>query len=54
MGNGCIMQVAQPVALWQPRGLGLGGRWEEGLRGRDICVPMADSCWCMAETNTVL
>ena len=18
----------------------------------DICIPMADSCWCMAETNT--
>ena len=34
MGNGCIMQGAQPVALWQPRGLGWGGRWEEGLRGR--------------------
>ena len=23
---------------------------EEG----DICIPMADSCWCMAETNTIL
>ena len=19
----------------------------------DICIPMVDSCWCMAETNTI-
>ena len=29
-----------------------GGR--EVQRGGDICVPMADSCWCLAETNTIL
>ena len=23
---------------------------EEG----DLCIPVADSCWCMAETNTIL
>ena len=22
--------------------------------GGDIHIPMADSCWCMAETNTIL
>ena len=22
--------------------------------GRHICTPMADSCWCMAETNAIL
>ena len=38
-------------ALWQPRGVGWGGRWEEGLRGRNICIPIADACWCMEETT---
>ena len=22
--------------------------------GGDICTPVADSCWCLAETNTIL
>ena len=30
--------------------MGWGGRWEGG----DICVPMPDLCWCMAETNNVI
>ena len=29
-----------------------GGR--EVHEGGDIYVPMADSCWCVAETNTIL
>ena len=29
-----------------------GGR--EVQEGRDICIPMADSCRCMAETITIL
>ena len=28
-------------ALYQPRGLGWGGRWEV-QKGGDICIPMAD------------
>lgn len=30
--------------------------WElvGGLRGRDTCVPVADSWWCVAEANTTL
>ena len=27
---------------------------KEVLEGGDICIPMADSCWCMVETNTIL
>ena len=27
---------------------------EEAQEGGDICVPMADSWWCMAETNKPL
>ena len=29
----------------------MGARWREVQEGADICIPMADSCWCMAETN---
>ena len=29
----------------------VGGR-REVQAGGDICMPVADSCWCMAETNT--
>ena len=28
--------------------------WREVQEGGNICVPIADSCWCMAETNTIL
>ena len=31
----------------------LGG-WRELQEGRDIHMSMADSCWCMAETHTIL
>jgi len=50
VGICCITQGIQSGALWQPRGVGLGGRWEGG----NICIPMADPRWCMAETNTIL
>ena len=32
---------------------GKGGE-RELQEGGDICIPMADSSWCMAETNTIL
>ena len=40
----------QTAALYQPRGVGWGGRWDgeedgrERHKGGDICIPMADSC----------
>ena len=34
MESCCVTQGAQPCALWQPRRVGWGGRWEWGLRGR--------------------
>ena len=51
MGICCMTQGNQTRSLWQPRGMGWGGRkaQEEG----DICILMADSCYCMAETNTL-
>ena len=30
--------------LYQPRGVGWGGRWDGVQKGEDICIPMADSC----------
>ena len=30
------------------------GDGRETLKGRDICIPMADSCCCMAESSTIL
>ena len=32
---------------------GIGGG-REVQEGGDICIPMADWCWCMAEANTIL
>ena len=46
-----MTQGTQPRALGQPRGVG-GGRGAQ--EGRDIHKPTADSCWFLAETNTIL
>ena len=34
MGICCMAKEAQTGALYQPRGVGCGGRWEGGSRGR--------------------
>ena len=39
-----MSQETQTGAQYQPRGVGWGGGWEGGQEGRDICIPMADSC----------
>ena len=49
----CLREL-QPGALWQSRCVGWRGRWEGVSRGRGTCVPTANSCWCMAEINTIL
>ena len=49
MGIYCMIQGTQTRVLGQPRGLGWGGR--EVQEGGDICIPMANSCWYMAETT---
>ena len=54
MGVGCMAQETQTGALHQPRGLGWGGRWREFQKGGDISIPMADSCWGLAENNKIL
>ena len=30
------------------------GGGKEGQEGRDICIPMANSCCCMAKTKAIL
>ena len=37
-----------------PRGWNGVGGGREVQEGRDVCISMADSCGCMAETNTTL
>ena len=45
MGICCLAQVTQTGALYQPRGVGQGGRWEGGSKGREcMYIPMVDSC----------
>ena len=44
MGICCMSQETQTGALYQPTGVGWGGRWKGGSKGRDICIPVADSC----------
>ena len=39
-----MAQETQTGALYQPRGVGWGGRQEGGSNGGDICMPVADSC----------
>ena len=34
LGNCCMSQETQSGALSQPRGVGWGGRWERGSKGR--------------------
>ena len=38
-----------PITTW-----GVGWGQKEVQEGGDICIPIADSCWCMAKTNTTL
>ena len=49
-----MSQETETGALYQPRGVGCGGRREEFQKGGDICIPMADSCWGLTENNTIL
>ena len=34
--------------------LGYKGGGKEVEEGSNICIPVADSCWCMTETSTTL
>ena len=43
---------SKPV-LWDNQRDGVGGRQEDSGWG-DACIPMADSCQCMAKATTIL
>ena len=43
MGICYMSQETQTGALYQPRGVGWGGRLEGGSKGGDICIPTTDS-----------
>ena len=38
-----MSQETQTGALYQPREVGWGGRWDRGSKGRDICVPFSNN-----------
>ena len=40
--------------LYQPRGVGLGGRWEGGSEGRGYMCPWTDPCSGLTENNKIL
>ena len=53
-GNWLYDARSSNSALWQAQEWnGVGGRKEVQKEG-DVCIPVADSCWCMAETNKIL
>ena len=52
---GSVTQGTHTSDLRQPGALGWGGGGAGRLkREGNMRIFMADSCWCMAETNTVL
>ena len=51
MGIFCLAQETQAEALYHPKGVGWEVRWEGGLKGRDICISMADSCLVLTENK---
>ena len=53
VGICCVTQGARPSTLRQPGGVGWAERYACGSRG-GTCTPADDSCWCMAETSTIL
>ena len=40
MGTCCMAQETQTGTLYQPRGVGWGGRWAGDQKGWNICIPM--------------
>ena len=49
-----ITKGAQPGLCDNLKGWDRGWGGSKTLEGRDICILMADSCCCMAETNRPL
>ena len=49
----CLRKLKQGLCIniegWDGEGDG-----RECQKGEDICIPMADSCWCLTENNKIL
>ena len=49
----CLRKLKQGLCIniegWDGEGDG-----REFQKGEDICIPMADSCWCLTENNKIL
>ena len=54
MGICYMSQETHTGALYQPRGVGWGGRGEEFQNGGDVCIPMAGSCWGLTENSKIM
>jgi len=39
MGICCMAKETQTGALYKPRRVGWGGRWEGGSKGKELCCP---------------
>ena len=50
----CMAQETQTGALYKPRGWDGAGDGREVQKGGDICIPMADSCRGLTESNRIL
>ena len=53
MGSCCVTQGAQSGTLWWPRGMGCRER-KEAIEEGNVCIIVAGSHCCMAETNKAL
>ena len=49
-----MAQETSTGALYQPKGVGWGGKWEGVSKQRGVCIPMADSCKGFTEYNKIL
>ena len=42
------------LSNWKCKVAGYETNIQKSVVGGDKCIPMADSCWCLAETKTTL
>ena len=49
----CLRKLIQGLYV-NLKGWNAEGDGREVQKGGDICIPMADSCWCLTENNKIL
>ena len=50
----CDTGSPNQVLRGNPEGWEVVGSGREDQEGGDVCIPVADSCWCTAESSTIL